>query len=61
VSEERANAAQQLVVLDNVVAAGLGLARFVMSRDFWGVLPGGMPYVVFSLNGFEEEANAGGV
>lgn len=30
-----------------VLAKGLGLADFLMPRDLWSVLPGGMPYVVF--------------
>lgn len=34
---------EQLIVLG--VAAGL--AQFVFPRQIWGLLPGGMPYVVF--------------
>ena len=32
-----------------VLAAGLGLASFCLSREFWGTLPGSMPYVCFKL------------
>ena len=30
-----------------VLGIGLGMAKFVMPRDMWTILPGGMPYVVF--------------
>ena len=30
-----------------VLAIGLGLAQWLMPRDVWSVLPGGMPYIVF--------------
>lgn len=30
------------------LAIGLGLAHWLMPRDMWDVLPGGMPYVQFS-------------
>lgn len=29
------------------MAEGLGLASFLMPREMWSVLPGGMPYIVF--------------
>jgi len=30
-----------------VLAAGLGLARFVLPREMWSALPGGVPYIAF--------------
>jgi hypothetical protein len=35
-----------------VLAAALGLAKFLMPRDMWKLFPGGMPYMVFTLKGF---------
>lgn len=32
-----------------VLGAGLGLCKFLMPRDVWSVLPGGMPYIVVDL------------
>jgi len=32
-----------------VLAAGLGLAKHLLPKEMWGSLPGGMPYVVFTL------------
>lgn len=36
---------QELVCL----AIGTGLANYCLSREFWRLLPGGVPYVVFDL------------
>ncbi len=41
------------------LAAGLGLARFILTREYWSIFPGGMPYVVFSTQA--ERPKAGGV
>lgn len=30
------------------VAIGLGLAKWLLPSEYWGTLPGGMPYVVFT-------------
>lgn len=35
---------EQLVAL----AMGLGLASFLMPREMWAVLPGGVPYIAFT-------------
>lgn len=32
-----------------VLASGLGLAKSLMPRELWGMLPGGVPYIVFDL------------
>ncbi len=32
-----------------VLGIGLGLAEWLMPRDMWSVLPGGMPYVVVKV------------
>lgn len=34
---------------------GLGLAKYCMSRNMWSVLPGGMPYILLNLEGFQKE------
>jgi hypothetical protein len=34
---------------------GNGLAKYSMPREMWDALPGGVPYVVFSKEGFDEE------
>lgn len=40
---------QELVV----VAIGMNLAEYVLPRDYWSALPGGVPYVVFDLEGIK--------
>jgi hypothetical protein len=35
-----------------VLAATLGLASFLMPRDLWSALPGGVPYIVFKRSKF---------
>lgn len=30
-----------------VIAAAIGRARFLLPKDLWGSLPGGMPYIMF--------------
>ena len=37
-----------------VVAIAAGVAKWSMPRDLWAVLPGGMPYVTFSPEGFDD-------
>lgn len=32
-----------------MLAAGLGLAHFALPRDVWAVLPGEMPYIIFTV------------
>lgn len=32
-----------------VLAIGQGQAQYCMPRDFWRVLPGGVPYIVFDV------------
>lgn len=36
------------------LAAGLGMAKIQVPRELWGALPGGVPYMTFSPDGFEE-------
>ena len=38
-----------------MLAVGLGMARTLMDRPMWKVFPGGMPYVVFSEEGWESK------
>lgn len=38
-----------------VMCMGNGLARIQLPRDMWHVLPGGVPYVEFSKEGFKTE------
>ena len=38
-----------------VLGAGLGLCTYVLPRDMWAILPGGMPYICIKLP-VEEEA-----
>lgn len=33
------------------MASALGMAHLLMPRDLWDVLPGGMPYIVFDMDG----------
>lgn len=42
---------EQLVCL----AIGLGMGKYCMPRDLWPALPGGMPYVVFDLEGHKTQ------
>lgn len=37
-----------------VLSMGLNMAKYCFPREDWGILPGGMPYIVFDVNGFEE-------
>lgn len=46
--------AEQLYVL----AAGLGLAKFALSRTYWSSLPGGVPYIIFSKEPVASLTNA---
>lgn len=48
------SAAQELCVL----AIGLGLAQWLLPREMWPALPGGVPYVAFDPSGFDEQAAA---
>jgi hypothetical protein len=32
-----------------VLASALGLAKFLMPRTFWAAMPGGVPYMIFTL------------
>lgn len=43
-----------------VLALGLKLARYVLPRAMWHVLPGEVPYVVFRTDGAFETAEPGG-
>jgi len=33
------------------LAAGLNMAKFINERDEWAILPGGVPYVMFDVEG----------
>jgi len=35
---------------------GLGLARYCLPREIWSAFPGGMPYVVFDSNCFQQRS-----
>lgn len=43
--------------IDELLLLGLGLdlVRFILPRDMWRILPGGMPYFVVNLNGFSKQ------
>jgi hypothetical protein len=43
------------------LAIGLGLARWVMPREMWAVLPGGMPYVSIDVDSSRPQAAQGAV
>lgn len=43
---------QRVTELLYCLAAALDLASFLLPRDIWKVLPGGMPYVVFNRSAF---------
>lgn len=38
-----------------VLAAAIGRARFCLPREFWGALPGGMPYIQFDRASAKEQ------
>jgi hypothetical protein len=40
-----------------VLASALGMAKFLAPKEMWSSLPGGMPYVVFTLTGFPATAD----
>lgn len=40
-----------------MLAIGIGVAKYCFPRDMWGVLPGGMPYIIFDLPPLPETAN----
>lgn len=35
------------------LASGLGMGKFTLPREMWDILPGGMPYIVFDVNGID--------
>jgi hypothetical protein len=41
-----------------LLGLGLGVVKEAVSRDMWKVLPGGMPYYVINLKGFEAVTNS---
>ena len=42
--------AQELLLL----ASGLGMVKYCLPKQFWGALPGGVPYVFFNIEKKEE-------
>ncbi len=40
-----------------ILANALGIASFCMPREMWGMLPGGMPYLVFKIGDTNENRN----
>lgn len=43
-----------------VLAAAIGKARFCLPREFWGILPGGVPYIQFERPGSSVRPENGG-
>lgn len=54
-NEEQWTGLQMVTFQLFALASVIGLADFLLPRDMWSVLPGGMPYVVFRT---EELSNA---
>jgi hypothetical protein len=34
----------------------LGICKYCLPREFWSIMPGGMPYFIIDFDGFSEEA-----
>lgn len=47
------NTAEKLVVL----GIGLDLVSYLIPRDMWDVLPGGVPYIQLKIKAYKEEDN----